>query len=67
MDFSHAEKGAGLWAMELALAMEKLNFLKLRQLHAVASQHNDAQMTQFIGATVILVTQICIKLQLSSV
>lgn len=49
MDFSHAEKGAGLWSMELALAMEKLNFIKLRQLHAVASQHNDPQMTQFIG------------------
>lgn len=35
--------------MELALAMEKMNFQKLRALHDVATKHNDMQMTDFIG------------------
>lgn len=38
-----------MYAMELALAMEKLNFQKLRGLHDVASKHNDMQMTDFVG------------------
>lgn len=29
--------------------MQKLNFSKLRQLHAVACKHDDAQMADFIG------------------
>ncbi|GMH40374.1 hypothetical protein BSKO_08278 [Bryopsis sp. KO-2023] len=47
-EFNHADKGDALYAMELSLAMEKLNFQKLRQLHDVADKHNDAQMTDFI-------------------
>eukprot|EP00951_Prasinocladus_malaysianus_P024436 scaffold210993_cov48-Prasinocladus_malaysianus.AAC.2 len=42
------EKGDALYAMELALSLEKLNFQKLRSLHDVAAKHNDAQMCDFI-------------------
>lgn len=35
--------------MELALSLEKLNFQKLRALHAVASKHEDASMSDFVG------------------
>ncbi|KAG1668325.1 hypothetical protein FOA52_011222 [Chlamydomonas sp. UWO 241] len=48
MEFNHAEKGDALYAMELSLSLEKLNFSKLRELHAVAAKHGDAQMTDFI-------------------
>lgn len=48
MEFNHPEKGDALYAMELALSLEKLNFSKLRQLHAVAVKHDDAQMADFI-------------------
>lgn len=47
-EFNHEEKGDALYAMELSLAMEKMNFQKLRALHDVASKHNDMQMTDFI-------------------
>lgn len=48
LEFAHADKGDALYAMELALSLEKLNFQKLRQLHATASKHDDADMTNFI-------------------
>ncbi|KAG1668324.1 hypothetical protein FOA52_011221 [Chlamydomonas sp. UWO 241] len=48
MEFNHAEKGDALYAMELALSLEKLNFAKLRELHAVASKHDDVPMAHFI-------------------
>lgn len=48
MEFNHAEKGEALYAMELALSLEKLNFQKLRELHAVAAKHEDASMSDFI-------------------
>uniref|UniRef100_A0A7R9VMH7 Ferritin n=2 Tax=Chlamydomonas euryale TaxID=1486919 RepID=A0A7R9VMH7_9CHLO len=48
MEFNNAEKGEALYAMELALSLEKLNFSKLRELHAVGSKHEDASMTDFI-------------------
>ncbi|KAG1668323.1 hypothetical protein FOA52_011220 [Chlamydomonas sp. UWO 241] len=48
MEFNHAEKGEALYAMELALSLEKLNFAKLRELHAVAAKHEDAPMTDFV-------------------
>jgi hypothetical protein len=35
MDFAHKERGDLLHAMEIALALEKLNFSKLRELHEV--------------------------------
>ncbi len=49
MEFHNEDKGDALYAMELALAMEKLNFTKLRQLHAVAAKYEDASMTDFVG------------------
>lgn len=52
MEFNHAEKGDALFAMELALSLEKLNFQKLRHLHDVADKHGDAQMADFIGECV---------------
>jgi ferritin heavy chain len=48
VEFAHAEKGEALYAMELALSLEKLNFTKLRQLHAVADAEGDAQMCDFV-------------------
>ena len=47
-EFSHPEKGDALYAFELALSLEKLNFQKLRQLHTVADKHGDAQMADFV-------------------
>lgn len=37
--------------MELALSLEKLNFTKLRELWKIASEAEDGQLTDFIGAT----------------
>jgi len=48
MEFDHPEKGDALYAMELALSLEKLNFLKLRELHAIANKHEDAPMSDFV-------------------
>lgn len=48
MEFDNADKGEALYAMELALSLEKLNFQKLRQLHDVADTAGDAQMCDFI-------------------
>jgi ferritin heavy chain len=39
--------------MELALSLEKLNFQKLRELHDVAAEANDAQMCDFIEGTLL--------------
>ncbi|XWS60001.1 hypothetical protein CRYUN_Cryun08bG0170600 [Craigia yunnanensis] len=47
-EFEHAEKGDALYAMELALSLEKLTNEKLLSLHNVAEQNNDAQMAEFI-------------------
>lgn len=48
MEFDHPEKGDALYAMELALSLEKLTNEKLLNLHKVAVESNDAQMTDFI-------------------
>jgi ferritin heavy chain len=48
MDYSNEDKGDALYAMELALSLEKLNFQKLRELVALADDHNDAQMSDYI-------------------
>jgi hypothetical protein len=45
----HSLQGDALYAMELALSLEKLNFLKLRELHAIANKHEDAPMSDFVG------------------
>jgi len=42
------EWGCGLDAMQVALGLEKSVNQALLDLHAVASKHNDAQMTDFI-------------------
>lgn len=42
-------KGDALYAMELALSLEKLNYQKLRELWAVADKAQDPQMCDFIG------------------
>ncbi|XWS43885.1 hypothetical protein CRYUN_Cryun16bG0142900 [Craigia yunnanensis] len=47
-EFEHAEKGDALYAMELALSLEKLTNVKLLSLHNVAEKNNDAQMAEFI-------------------
>jgi len=47
-EFSHPEKGDALYAFELFLSLEKLNFQKLRHLHTIADKHDDAHMTDFI-------------------
>ena len=48
MDFDNAKKGDSLYAMELALSLEKLTNQKLLKLHTVAQQANDSQMTDYI-------------------
>eukprot|EP00878_Enallax_costatus_P004456 GHUV01004696.1.p1 GENE.GHUV01004696.1~~GHUV01004696.1.p1 ORF type:complete len:249 (+),score=89.09 GHUV01004696.1:94-840(+) len=52
-EFNHPEKGDALYAMELALSLEKLNFQKLRELHDVADQAGDSQMCDFIEGTLL--------------
>ncbi|KAL2526669.1 Ferritin-2 [Abeliophyllum distichum] len=47
-EFDHAEKGDALYAMELALSLEKLTNEKLLNLHSVASRKNDVQLSDFV-------------------
>ncbi|XP_024995734.1 ferritin-4, chloroplastic-like [Cynara cardunculus var. scolymus] len=47
-EFDHAEKGDALYAMELALSLEKLTNEKLLHVHAVASKNNDVQLADFV-------------------
>ncbi|KAM0898040.1 hypothetical protein ACQ4PT_022134 [Festuca glaucescens] len=47
-EFDHSEKGDVLYAMELALALEKLVNEKLHNLHTVATRCNDPQLTDFV-------------------
>ncbi|KAK4492103.1 hypothetical protein RD792_002900 [Penstemon davidsonii] len=47
-DYDHLEKGDALYAMELALSLEKLTNEKLLNLHRVADQNNDVQLTDFV-------------------
>lgn len=53
MEFNHPEKGDALYAMELVLSLEKLNFQKLRHLHEVAEKHGDAQMCDFVEGSLL--------------
>ncbi|KAH9317878.1 hypothetical protein KI387_019647, partial [Taxus chinensis] len=48
MEFDNCEKGDALYAMELALSLEKLTNEKLLHLHSVAQEANDSQMTDYI-------------------
>lgn len=47
-DYDHVEKGDALYAMELALSLEKLNNEKLLNLHSVAEGNHDVQLTDFV-------------------
>ncbi|XP_044473420.1 ferritin-3, chloroplastic-like [Mangifera indica] len=47
-EFDHAEKGDALYAMELALSLEKLTNEKLLSLNSVADRMNDPQLADFI-------------------
>ncbi|VFQ72807.1 unnamed protein product [Cuscuta campestris] len=47
-EFVDAEKGDALYAMELALSLEKLTNEKLLNLHAAASRNNDVHLADFI-------------------
>ncbi|OAY69034.1 ferritin-4, chloroplastic-like [Ananas comosus] len=47
-EFDHAEKGDALYAMELALALEKLTNEKLLKLHGVAEKCSDPQLADYI-------------------
>ncbi|XP_057979328.1 ferritin-3, chloroplastic [Malania oleifera] len=47
-EFDHPEKGDALYAMELALSLEKLTNEKLLNLHSVACRNNDAQLADFV-------------------
>ncbi|KAB2616607.1 ferritin-3 [Pyrus ussuriensis x Pyrus communis] len=47
-EFGHVEKGDALYAMELALALEKLNNEKLLNLHKIANEDNDVQLVDFL-------------------
>jgi ferritin heavy chain len=47
-EFDNEEKGEALYAMELALSLEKLNFQKLRALWDVADKCGDAALCDFI-------------------
>ena len=48
LEFEHAQKGCGLYALELALSLEKLNYDKLLYLHEVADECGDAAACDFI-------------------
>lgn len=41
-------QGDALHAMELALALEKLNFQMLFELHKTAEKHEDSNMSDFL-------------------
>lgn len=47
-EFDHVEKGDALYAMELALSLEKLTNEKLLNLHRVADKKHDVQLCDFI-------------------
>jgi len=48
MEFGGSPSGDALYAMELALSLEKLVNEKLLNLHQVADNHSDPQMTDFL-------------------
>jgi len=47
-EFDEAEKGEALYSMELSLALEKLNYENLVELHGVADAAGDPALTDFI-------------------
>ncbi|KAL2250366.1 ferritin-3, chloroplastic [Sesamum indicum] len=47
-ELDDAEKGDALYAMELALCLEKLTNEKLLKLHSIADKNNDPQLADFV-------------------
>lgn len=47
-EYFHPEKGDALYAAELALSLEKLNFQKLTELHHIADDMKDSETAHFI-------------------
>lgn len=47
-EFDNAEKGDALYAMELALSLERLNNEKLLNLHSLANENNDVPLVDFL-------------------
>ena len=47
-DYNHEQKGDALYSMEIALALEKLNFQMLYALHDTADEAGDSQMADFV-------------------
>lgn len=47
-DYNNEEKGDALYSMEIALALEKLNFQMLYSLHDTADKSGDAQFADFV-------------------
>ncbi|KAL4304497.1 hypothetical protein GQ457_10G012350 [Hibiscus cannabinus] len=47
-EYDHPEKGDALYAMELALSLEKLNNEKLLNFHKMANDINDVHLADFI-------------------
>uniref|UniRef100_A0A7N0ZXY2 Ferritin n=1 Tax=Kalanchoe fedtschenkoi TaxID=63787 RepID=A0A7N0ZXY2_KALFE len=47
-EFDNVEKGDALYAMELALSPKKLTNEKLFNLHRVATENNDVQLSHFV-------------------
>lgn len=46
-DFNH-ERGDALYSMELTVGFEKLSFRKLRELHGITDEQDDAQAQDFV-------------------
>ncbi|PRW50969.1 ferritin- chloroplastic [Chlorella sorokiniana] len=49
-DYSHDKHGDALHAFELMLALNKLNFSKLRDLHKVARETEDPELQDFVNS-----------------
>jgi ferritin heavy chain len=47
-EFNHEDKGDALFAMELSLSLERLNYQKLLGLHATLEKHADPQAAHFV-------------------
>lgn len=58
LEFANDDKGEALYAMELALSLEKLNFQKLLALQAIADENKDAALCDFVEGD-LLAEQVC--------
>ncbi|KAJ6803574.1 ferritin-4, chloroplastic-like [Iris pallida] len=47
-EYDHPEKGDALYAMELALSLEKLNYDKLLNVHRIAVKNDDPQLADYV-------------------